>query len=257
MVRRCVAQKCILIQLTIYLIKGCHSDVGGGSHDSDIDISLSNITLRWMIRECFIANTDIQFDEDQLHDLGLNIRDLSSKSKDVKIDEIPDTDQIFPSNLSPAVSTTNAPINILDLLFQLFCWILRCIPIFGKYLSPPAQTPTTTSSVTDILAQKYDQLSGQPIWWILEYVPTLRSRQKGDGSWFRFRWSVYYSISRFLLTLFLRRNYGQGRYLPYAGNGVKVHRSVKSRMETYPGGYTPTVNNWREVHELDMIRWED
>ncbi|KAF8274308.1 hypothetical protein EI94DRAFT_1794529 [Lactarius quietus] len=40
---------------------GCHCDVGGGSVKNDTPHSLARISLRWIIRECFRANTEIQF----------------------------------------------------------------------------------------------------------------------------------------------------------------------------------------------------
>ncbi|KAI9455939.1 hypothetical protein BJY52DRAFT_1384548 [Lactarius psammicola] len=40
---------------------GCHCDVGGGSVPNGTRNSLARIPLRWMIRECFRANTGIQF----------------------------------------------------------------------------------------------------------------------------------------------------------------------------------------------------
>ncbi|KAF7347954.1 hypothetical protein MSAN_01747500 [Mycena sanguinolenta] len=54
-------------------VAGCHTDIGGGSLGSDTARhSLARIPLRWMIRECFKANTGIIFDAQQLQELGLD-----------------------------------------------------------------------------------------------------------------------------------------------------------------------------------------
>ncbi|KIM40908.1 hypothetical protein M413DRAFT_445679 [Hebeloma cylindrosporum] len=45
---------------------GCHSDVGGGAVTNDTKESLSNITLRWMVREALASESGIQFDYDAL-----------------------------------------------------------------------------------------------------------------------------------------------------------------------------------------------
>ncbi|TDL26426.1 hypothetical protein BD410DRAFT_520489 [Rickenella mellea] len=50
---------------------GCHCDVGGGSVKNDTRHSLARIPLRWMIRQCFLTNTGIQFEADKLRDIGL------------------------------------------------------------------------------------------------------------------------------------------------------------------------------------------
>ncbi|KAJ6568236.1 hypothetical protein DFH09DRAFT_1080637 [Mycena vulgaris] len=51
---------------------GCPCDVGGGSVQNDTRHSLARIPLRWMIRECFQAQTRIIFDAQHLQELGLD-----------------------------------------------------------------------------------------------------------------------------------------------------------------------------------------
>lgn len=42
---------------------GCHSDVGGGSVSDETVRRLSDISLRWMIRECAVTQSGILFDK--------------------------------------------------------------------------------------------------------------------------------------------------------------------------------------------------
>ena len=58
-----------------------------------------------------------------------------------------------------------------------------------------------------------------------------------------------------LMVFPFRRNFGRGRYLPFAGNEVKVHVSVKSRMQKNDPPYSPAAYNWKEVNMLNMIKW--
>ncbi|EKM53919.1 uncharacterized protein PHACADRAFT_257419 [Phanerochaete carnosa HHB-10118-sp] len=51
---------------------GCHCDVGGGSVPNDTRHNLARIPLRWMIRQCFLANTGIRFHTELLKNVGLD-----------------------------------------------------------------------------------------------------------------------------------------------------------------------------------------
>ncbi|GJE95087.1 DUF2235 domain-containing protein [Phanerochaete sordida] len=51
---------------------GCHCDVGGGSVPNDSRHNLARIPLRWMIRQCFLANTGIRFHTELLKNVGLD-----------------------------------------------------------------------------------------------------------------------------------------------------------------------------------------
>ncbi|EEB99946.1 hypothetical protein MPER_00241, partial [Moniliophthora perniciosa FA553] len=51
---------------------GGHCDVGGGSVPNETRANLARIPLRWMVRECFKANTGIMFDVDRLEKIGLD-----------------------------------------------------------------------------------------------------------------------------------------------------------------------------------------
>ncbi|RXW24075.1 hypothetical protein EST38_g1771 [Candolleomyces aberdarensis] len=51
---------------------GCHEDVGGGSVANEAPHCLSNITLRWMVRQAIITNSGILFDEVALERLNID-----------------------------------------------------------------------------------------------------------------------------------------------------------------------------------------
>ncbi|KAI1790943.1 hypothetical protein LXA43DRAFT_1013691 [Ganoderma leucocontextum] len=51
---------------------GSHCDIGGCAVPEDTSHSLGRIPLRWMVRECFRANTGIQFHAEGLRGIGLD-----------------------------------------------------------------------------------------------------------------------------------------------------------------------------------------
>lgn len=56
---------------------GCHSDVGGGEELNTEKYSLSNIPLRWMVRQIILSQCGIQFDGNALKDMNMPLPTLS------------------------------------------------------------------------------------------------------------------------------------------------------------------------------------
>ncbi|CAE6434278.1 unnamed protein product [Rhizoctonia solani] len=56
---------------------GCHSDVGGGEERNDAEYSLSNISLRWMVRQIILSQCGIQFNNEALRDMKIPLPTLS------------------------------------------------------------------------------------------------------------------------------------------------------------------------------------
>lgn len=169
-----------------------------------------------MIRECFKTNTGILFHSEGLREIGL------------------DPATVYPSVLPrpPALPTGSA--NILSVA--------------------ESNTPTEVVSLSHDLAQRteeaydfrdalspiYDQLQLKWAWWILELIPLKYRYQRHDNTWGHwFGW-----------------NFGRGRYIPSQKiNGVRVHRSVKTRMEakTKDGeSYQP-----RASFDMQYVTWVD
>lgn len=94
--------------------------------------------------------------------------------------------------------------------------------------------------VLDGLQPVYDQLSLAWFWWILEFWPIKLRYQRSDNTWHR-----YYGF-----------NLGRGRIIPRQKTvGVKVHRSVKMRLEAElesGGKYVP-----RAQFDLENTTWID
>ncbi len=95
----------------------------------------------------------------------------------------------------------------------------------------------------DLLSPVYDQLSLAPYWWVLEVFPIKQRYQKSDNSW----------------TSYLGFNMGAGRIVPKQKRGVKVHRSVKVRMDALHSNGTPYVPraSFEKALAAGKVEWVD
>jgi hypothetical protein len=106
--------------------------------------------------------------------------------------------------------------------------------------SPPIRMTEEELDLVDALSPIYDQLSQKWFWWILELLPVKQRYQRGDNTWASsFKW-----------------NMGRGRFIPkQKTNGVRVHRTVKTRLEAETGHgrkYKPKAE-----FDLEQTTWVD
>jgi len=66
---------------------GCHSDIGGGAVVNTVEHSLSNITLRWMVREVVASGCSVIFDTAALSRAQINL-DPQPTTSDIEMDSI-------------------------------------------------------------------------------------------------------------------------------------------------------------------------
>lgn len=202
---------------------GCHCDIGGGSVGNGVKPNLARIPLRWMIRECFKTNSGILFHTDGLRRVGLD-----------------------PAALYPVVLPRPPPLSAGATGPTAY---IQTIP---KNPPKPADEEEEVlvhleteeeMELKDALSPIYDQLSLAWGWWILEIIPLWHRYQEENNSW----------ISE------LKANLGKGRHIPHQHkNGVRVHRSVKTRLEAeYADGkkYKPKSN--LKLDNTDHITWVD
>ena len=125
--------------------------------------TLAKISLRWMIRECFKANTGIMFISDALHVIGLDIK-----------------------SLHPKIQKRPPPLPVADALIQR-------IPR-TRYKSElehyddidnleKINKTEEEHELQDAMAPIYDQLSLAWPWWLLELPPIKQHYDKSDGGW--------------------------------------------------------------------------
>ncbi|KIK51064.1 hypothetical protein GYMLUDRAFT_252409 [Collybiopsis luxurians FD-317 M1] len=170
---------------------GYHCDICGGSATKNTAPNLARIPLRWMIRECFTANSGILFYSNLLMDIGLN-----------------------PSSLYPFVSPRPPSLPIGGNHIQ-------CMPTTSSNASgaPEASYRYQTEEemeLADALSPVHDQLSLYWPWWLLELLPISTRYQLKEDSWTsRSGWNL--GRGRVIRAT--------------KSAQIKIHRSVKMRLE--------------------------
>ncbi|KAI6024565.1 hypothetical protein EDC04DRAFT_2899944 [Pisolithus marmoratus] len=170
---------------------GCHRDVGGGAVENGTQPSLSRISLRWMIRECFKANTGILFHRPLFQQIGMDPATLYPHvlKRPPALTSMPTT-----SPLSDKVERDSSSQDIED----------------TKIVNEEQE------DLADALSDIHDRLKLRPIWWILEGLPQQLHYQRDKDN----AWVTKISVNR-----------GRGRRVPRQDAGVSVHRTVKIRMD--------------------------
>ncbi|KIM78387.1 hypothetical protein PILCRDRAFT_75759 [Piloderma croceum F 1598] len=174
---------------------GAHCDIGGGSILNGTRHALARIPLRWMVRQCFLLRTGILFHKTMFKDIGL------------------DPDTLYPDVLPRPAPVPYTP----DCLARKYKDPINFAANDGVTVKrKEAFINEEEEDLLDALTPIYDQLKLEKGWWILEVLPNIRRYQKEDDTW----------------THTLSINFGRPRIIPKQSKlGVKVHRSVKTRMD--------------------------
>lgn len=145
---------------------GCHSDVGGGNVPDTSSNSLSNITIRWMVRECTMANTQIIWNDRHFHQFAI---DLSPERLQLSRDIASNATMVQKNGKTPSYDE-----------------------MFGKWLSKydegNAEIQDAQSPVHDSLKPHWTwpalfPLGFNLLWWILEFLPMKMWFQDEKGRW--------------------------------------------------------------------------
>jgi len=188
-------------------------DVGGGAVKNEVRNNLARLSLRWMVRECFKLETGIMFDRKMFKFIGM---DPNTLWPDVK--PRPPPVSHFSGNPPPP---TRPFLNVLG--------------ENGMVEEDKTFVSEEEEELADCRSPINDMLKIGKAWWLLEFVPQQIRFQKDDDTW-----ASKLSINR-----------GRGRVIPkQATEGVKIHRSVKMRMEALDYKPKPRIN-------FDKILWVD
>ena len=126
-------------------------DVGGGAVRNGEPHSLAHISLRWMIRQCYLANTGIVFLHDKLFDIGL----------DPEILEPDVLDRLTQEPLS--IELLRAAVRRKD-ADSLYAEAIES----GEDPLLIAQLKENYRDLVDVLSPIHDALREQRAWWLLE-----------------------------------------------------------------------------------------
>jgi len=177
--------------------------------------ALSNIPLRWMMREIVKARCDILFDE-----TALELWNIPTAT----IDQVTRTREPSFATLRGDESELTLAQEILDKHRPLSAGegIASTIRSGGAQPEPPS-TPVNIHAALDVVdaVQEIGNAFGRnPFWWMLEFVPTYREWQNDQDEWVG-KWGFH-----------LRR----GREVP---SQPLFHESVRTRMDNPVLNYSP------------------
>jgi len=195
---------------------GVHCDVGGGAVPNDERHALARISLRWMIRECFLVDTGIVFDAHKLeHQIGLN---MNGSAPALVAPEVPPPDTL---RLVKVDAKGWGP----------WLWDTLATP-YRWWAGKPAAGPRTSEGETqeelnDTASPINDQVN-VPHWTIMQYLPVIVRSGCGDKGGWKINW--------FGSDLSDGREMDEG----VTARRVKVHRSVMNRiLAKGPNGEKP------------------
>lgn len=185
--------------------------------------SLARIPLRWMIRECFKCETGIIFQVEMLRKLGM------------------DVDSLFPIVLPRPPVRSPEGSSFIERIPKTQPSILAQADDTDSEVDAALIMSEEEHEMKDALSPKYDQLAMKKTWWLGEVMPMRHRYQRSNNEWVK-QWGL---------------NLGKGRIIPrQASHGVKVHRSVKIRLDgAFENGkkYVPKAANL----DMSKVTWVD
>ena len=197
-----------------------------------------------MIRQCFIVKTGILFHKHQFKDIGL------------------DPDTLYPHVLRrPPLPLQYTPDSFTHRFNPPINFAKNYKNTIVRNVDDEPFVNEEEEDMLDALAPMYDQLKLAKGWWVLECLPSRQRHQKEDDTWERYTTCVNLPSSLpFLFAndglVVYRINLRRARTIPErAKNGIKVHRTVKIRMDAdgffKDGKYEPAAKLEVEPQWID------
>lgn len=216
---------------------GCHADVGGGAVANEVRHKLSNVPLRWMIRQCFECDTGIIFNTKALAEIGLDVHMLWPQYTRLEVPILgppPSLVERYEIGL-PSIRRRSSRLRPVGKsganhkgsgFYEVRLYddddeegveetgASTTVPLspISKQMSPD-WVPEQLEDYFDALAPVNDQLVLRQRWWILEFWPTEYDvLNLSSNTW----------ESRFGMNL--------ARSRPVKGNEPHMHWTVRHRM---------------------------
>ena len=157
------------------------SDVGGGSVENGTRHSLARITLRWMVRECFRANTGIVFDAHMLkHEIGLDVNSVL-EAPTLLSSPLPSP---HPSSILPSEKPRSEPPTSPTSRYRPLSWIKGKPSRDNATKDPkPPYKGEYQEEVDDAISPIFDQLDMHWYWKAMEYIPCELSPSTHHCQW--------------------------------------------------------------------------
>ena len=133
------------------MLMSIYADIGGGSVVNGTRNSLARIPLRWMIRQCFLANTGIMFHKDTFYKIGM------------------DPSTVFPKVLPrPPIILQDPKVHPIPVPKPVVVFDDRKAVVYtdgGSFVNEAEE------DLADALSPMYDELKLSKYWWALEMIP--------------------------------------------------------------------------------------
>lgn len=165
------------------------SDIGGGNVQDDVEVSLAQITLHWMVEQVIQSKCGILFDNDKLAGIGFKLPSLPPQPP-VTCRQILLDSGI--NDLARVSSETRARRDAIDIN----CSVVEELPNDSEP-SQPTPSPGTYPERSDAIAPLFDELKINKLWWLLEIVPSSYAWQDSNGVWHnKWRWVLEYCFTK-------------------------------------------------------------
>jgi len=194
---------------------GCHCDVGGGAVPNEQRHKLSQIPLRWMIRQCFECDTGIIFKSHRLAEEGIDIQTLYPTYRSLERPTQATGDALrarFENAKIPSIlkrSSVLHPVNPADLHGMYYIDTRES----EKNPDADAWVPEHAEDYFDAVQEFRDQLEISKTWWILEFMPIkVRIQPQDSDTW----------VKKVRMNL--------GRHRPVQEHHPNLHWTVEERI---------------------------
>lgn len=203
------------------------ADIGGGSVKNGTRNSLARIPLRWMIRQLFQLEIGILFHRNMFPKIGMDPATLYPVSEAKR----PRPPPLYQAPHAP--SPPGTPKSMIKAQVLPPPEVVTDDPTMIVYSDGGKFVNEELEDLADATSPMYDQLSLARVWWILEVIPQMLHYQDDKSDNLVDEYTCVISCFVYYHANFDERvNMGRGRHIQrQIKDGVKIHRSVKIRME--------------------------
>ncbi|KAI7566003.1 hypothetical protein KC343_g13830 [Hortaea werneckii] len=211
---------------------GCHADVGGGAVGNDVRHKLSQIPLRWMLRQCFECDTGITFHTHRLAEEGIDVHTLWPKYTKLEqplVDPPPHIVEKYEKGELGHIRRRRAALQSSKRYDGQDHYKLRIWKDEKEGIPADHWVPEQVEDYFDSLQPINDQLDVAKGWWLLEFLPVEVKLQNASQDEWTTRWA---------------QNWGMFR--PVMESDPNLHWTVRQRMKNQ-AGYQVRVRTNRDV----------
>lgn len=215
---------------------GCHADVGGGAVKNEERHKLSQIPLRWMIRQCFECDTGIIFKTHRLAEEGIDVHSLYPLYTALERPKVGPAPSMLDKYHAGEIAPISRRATVLQPVDEENPHGLHEVKLFADTINQAMLehwVPEQVEDYFDCISPINDQLVQAKGWWILEFWPIkVRVLAKETDAW----------VKKIAMNL--------GRYRPVLEESPNLHWTVQQRAEAM--GYAAKVRlgrkaNWHVV----------